>query len=220
MKCEHKFLRARQPEQKEQRRAQILKATAFLLERDGFDKVSLNAIARESKTAKSNVYRYFESREDIFLQLLKDDWIAWIDLIEEELKPYHDSNDSDGVAKVVTQAICESKRMCQLISVLASVLENNLSEKSLYAFKIESVQLGMRLLGNINSALPNIRSEKLMPAVQGIFALIAGLWPLGNPCPLVEKVMERPELAPFKLEFEVALENSIQLMLRGASVSD
>lgn len=220
MKCEHKFLRARQPEQKEQRREQILAATALLLDRDGFDKVSLNAIARESKTAKSNVYRYFESREDIFLQLLKEDWIAWIDRTEEELKPYHGSNDCDAVAKVVTQAICESERMCQLISVLASVLENNLSEKSLYAFKIESVQLGMRLLGNMNAALPNIHSDKLMPAVQGLFALIAGLWPLGNPSPLVEKVMERPELAPFKMEFKVALGHSIQLMLRGASMND
>ena len=216
MKSECRFIRARQPEQKEQRRTQILESAAFLLERDGFEKVSLNGIARHTNVAKSNIYRYFESREDIFLQLLQQDWVDWLDDLETAIEPLKGSDDIEQVARLLTDKVAAAPRMCQLISVLASVLEHNLSEDLLFQFKMESMQLGMRLLGTIHAALPGMNQENLLPAVQSIIALIAGLWPLGNPNPMVEKVMNRPELRAFKIEFYDALEQSIRLMIKGA----
>ncbi len=220
MKCSTRFVRARQPEQKEQRRSQILDATARLLESQGFDKLSLNGIARECGIAKSNLYRYFESREDILSQLLKEDWTHWLEELETDLSRLSGSNDLNAITDVLTRSIVRNPRMCQLMSVLASVLEKNISEETLYKFKSESVQLGMRLLQLTHSVVPDIPIERLMPAIQNLFALIAGLWPLCNPNPTVEAVMNRPELAPFKLEFEAGLKNSISLMLKGATKAD
>lgn len=214
--CKTGFKRARQPEQKEQRKAAILESAAVLLETEGFDKVSLNGIARHAGVAKSNIYRYFESREDIYLQLLKKDWSEWLDNLESSLGPYENSNDANAMATLLAEQVAAAPRMCQLISVLASVLENNLSEEVLLGFKLESVNLGMRLIASIHKCLPNIQQANLLPSTQSIIALIAGLWPLANPNPVVEKVMKRPELAPFKMEFKSALENAIKLTIKGA----
>lgn len=214
--CKTTFKRARQPEQIEQRRAAILAASALLLERDGIEQVSLNGIAREAKLAKSNIYRYFESREEIFLQLLKEDWAQWLEDIEKELESMAGGNDVEAVCALLVDSLMAAPRMCELISVLASVLENNLSEDALFKFKQESVQLGFRLLAAINKTLPTLTLEQALPIVHSVIALIAGLWPLGNPSPLVEKVMSRPELAPFKLEFKDALSSSLLLIFRGA----
>ncbi|MDX1695035.1 MAG: TetR family transcriptional regulator [Ketobacteraceae bacterium] len=216
MKSECRFIRARQPEQKEQRRTQILQAAATLLEDQGFENVSLNGIARQAKVAKSNIYRYFESREDIYLQLLKDDWRNWLDDIELSLSPLENSDDIDQVTALIASKIAAAPRMCQLISVLASVLEHNLSEELLYNFKLESVAMGMRLVGMLQSALPGIKQENLLPAVQSMIALIAGLWPLGNPNERVSKIMEKPELSAFRLEFDIAIAQSLRLLARGA----
>lgn len=210
------FTRARQPEQKEERKAQIFAAASELLDGGTIEGVSLNAIARKAKIAKSNVYRYFESREDIYLQLLKQDWIFWISALETQLEPLEGSNDIDAVTDALVNSIFEASRMCQLISVLASVLEKNLSEENLYSFKLESIELSVRLVRIITAALPAVKADNVMPAIQSIFALIGGLWPLCNPGPLVEKVLQKPELAPFKLDYKVALGQSINLVIRGA----
>src|ERR1700752_4536533 len=65
------FQRARQPAQIEQRREAILRAGLVLFQRRGLENVSLNDIAREVGLAKSNIYRYFESREHIYLVILQ-----------------------------------------------------------------------------------------------------------------------------------------------------
>ena len=76
--------------------------------------------------------------------------------------------------------------------------------------------MGMRLVQLIHGALPGLQQQHLLPAVQSIIALIAGLWPLANPNEQVARVMDKPELRAFKLEFEPAIIRSLQLLARGA----
>jgi AcrR family transcriptional regulator len=73
------FQRARSAEQREQRRRAILDAATALLERAPVAELSLTALARQAGLAKSNVLRYFESREAVLLELLdaaSRDWLA------------------------------------------------------------------------------------------------------------------------------------------------
>ncbi len=64
------FRRARSPARKALRRAALLRAAAELVDADGPEGVSLAAIAARAGGAKSNVYRYFESREEILARKL------------------------------------------------------------------------------------------------------------------------------------------------------
>src|ERR1700749_1503200 len=71
------FQRARRPEQKEQRREAILAAATELARRDGVRAVSLSDIARAVGIHKSALLRYFETREQIFLELTAREWRDW-----------------------------------------------------------------------------------------------------------------------------------------------
>ncbi|MFD0474903.1 TetR/AcrR family transcriptional regulator [Nonomuraea thailandensis] len=73
------FQRARSEEQRELRRRAILDATAAMLNEMPVAEVSLNELSRRVGLAKSNVLRYFESREAILLELLDRAWKQWID---------------------------------------------------------------------------------------------------------------------------------------------
>ena len=217
MKCVSDFKRARQPQQIEQRRQDILHAAAILMAKQGFDQVSLNGIARKVGVAKSNVYRYFESKEHIFLQLLKQDWEAWQQHLQGKIDSLAGSNDIEALAELLAQSLAEFPRMCELMSVLASVLEQNLSEQALLEFKLESMQLAVGIVAQIHRVLPTVKQEKLLLLTETLIALVAGLWPLGNPSPLVQKVMEHPQLQPFQMEFKSSLQRSLILVLQGAS---
>ena len=63
------FQRARKPEEREIRREAILTAAAELFDAEGPQGAGLNAIAARAGFTKSNVYRYFESREEVLLSL-------------------------------------------------------------------------------------------------------------------------------------------------------
>jgi len=68
------FQRARRPEQKAQRREAILAAAADLARRDRVREVTLSDIARAVGIHKSALLRYFETREQIFLELTGRAW--------------------------------------------------------------------------------------------------------------------------------------------------
>ena len=63
------FQRARKPEEQQLRREAILRAAAELFDAEGPQGAGLNAIAARAGFTKSNVYRYFESREEVLLSL-------------------------------------------------------------------------------------------------------------------------------------------------------
>lgn len=214
-KCRDCFTRARRPEEIAQRREEIVLAASALLDRQPLESISLNAIARDAGIAKSAVYRYFESREAIFLKILETDWRHWLGVLDTRLVPLHGSNDVSAVASALTATTVEHPRMCWLISALASVLEHNLSEDVILAFKQESLQLGLRLVNSLQGALPAIDAAQLVQFLHPAFALIAGLWPLSHPSASVRKIMARPEFAPFQPNFEEQFQRTLCMTLQG-----
>src|SRR2546429_6913347 len=72
------FQRARSEEQREARRQAILGAAAAMLAEMPVAEVTLNELSRRAGLAKSNVLRYFESREAVLLELLDSAWQDWL----------------------------------------------------------------------------------------------------------------------------------------------
>lgn len=214
-KCRECFTRARRPEEVAQRREEIVAAASVLLGRQGLDQISLNAIAREAGLAKSAVYRYFESREAIFLQILERDFRDWLDEVEYALGKLKGCEDAEAVATALASATIRQPRLCQLVSSLASVLEQNLSEEAVLGFKQESLQLAMRMVVSLNAALPSVPVEQWAEFVNPAIALIAGLWPLSHPSETVRKVMQRPEFQAFQPDFERQLGRTLHMALLG-----
>src|SRR5580698_9178840 len=79
------FQRARNAEQREARRRAILDTAAAMLAEMPVAQVSLNELSRRAGLAKSNVLRYFESREAVLLELLDSAWQDWLGQLAEDL---------------------------------------------------------------------------------------------------------------------------------------
>ena len=79
------FQRARSEEQREVRRRAILDAAAAMLAEMPVAEVTLNELSRRVGLAKSNVLRYFESREAVLLELLDSAWQEWLTGLEADL---------------------------------------------------------------------------------------------------------------------------------------
>lgn len=76
------FQRARNDEQRDQRRRLILETAAGMLAEMPVADLSLNELSRQVGLAKSNVLRYFETREAILLELLSAELRIWAEAFE------------------------------------------------------------------------------------------------------------------------------------------
>src|ERR1700727_3624850 len=79
------FQRARSEEQRAIRRQAILDAAAAMLEIMPVSEVTLTELSRRAGLAKSNVLRYFESREAILLELLDRATKLWLSELPGQL---------------------------------------------------------------------------------------------------------------------------------------
>jgi AcrR family transcriptional regulator len=209
------FQRARQPEQKEQRRQELLDAAARLLGDGGLEAVTLTAIARAAKVAKSNVYRYFGSREEILLEILVDDELAWVRDLERALYGMGGGDEIDTVASIMARTIAARPITCQLISVVANVLEHNLTAEAVLRFKSRVLELSIRIGNALHAALPDLPRSRTEALLRYVHALVAGLWPMAHPAPLAGELMEQPRFRGLCSDFETDLCGALGAMLHG-----
>ena len=126
------FQRARNDEQKEIRRRAILDTAAAMLNEMPVADVSLNELSRRVGLAKSNVLRYFESREAVLLELLDDFLGSWLAALATELSAGIDpaaapEARADQLAGVLSRSLAERPVLCGLFGAQGGVLEHNIS---------------------------------------------------------------------------------------------
>ena len=97
------FQRARSEEQREARRQAILAAAAAMLTEMPVADVTLNELSRRSGLAKSNVLRYFESREEVFLELLDRSAREWL----ADLKDTFSRDTNENAAVLIADSLVE-----------------------------------------------------------------------------------------------------------------
>ena len=69
--------RATTDEKKNERKDVIYSAALALFKENGYDKVSFNGIAAKAGFTKSNMYRYFSSKEEVFLSIFAALFKQW-----------------------------------------------------------------------------------------------------------------------------------------------
>ncbi|MCD5351341.1 TetR/AcrR family transcriptional regulator [Kineosporia mesophila] len=126
------FQRARSEEQREIRRRAILDTATAMLGEMPVAEVSLNELSRRVGLAKSNVLRYFETREAVLLELLNRFVQEWLVALADELATGIDPRDSPAdragrLAEVLSRSLADRPVLCNLFGAQGSVLEQNVS---------------------------------------------------------------------------------------------
>lgn len=224
------FLRARSDEQKDERRTEILEAAqALLLESETERELSLNDLARRVGMAKSNLYRYFESREAILLELLRREWTCWFIDFEATLlclKPGPlRSNVArqaflDKLAAALAASFVARPFLGRLQAVLPTVLEHNIEVKTVYAFKRDAVEFFRRVAVLLYETAPLLSPQKYEELLHLALTTLVGAWSFGHPSPEVRAVLHRPELAAMRAEFERDFTRHVSLLARALLAED
>lgn len=210
------FQRARKPAEKAQRRDQILAtARAMLAESLDSSTLSLNGLAREAGMAKSNVYRYFESREAVLMEVLAAEWLEWHTRLVASLEAGEAPLNDEHLAARLARSMVERPTLCHLVSVLPSVLEKNADVERVAAFKLAGLQLSRAMAAALHEAAPQHSAEQYAELLRHAVVYIIGLWPLSNPPPHIAALKGRPPFCEMAHDFEADLTRAARLLLAG-----
>jgi AcrR family transcriptional regulator len=147
--------------------------------------ISLRELAGEVGLAKSNVLRYFDSREAVFLEVLDRRWAAWLDEVEPLLRharaepiPY---GRAIAVATAVADSLVAQPLLCELFSAMAGVLEHNISVEYARDFKLRAMANTRRLGDAVLAELPHLGIDGATHFAGAVVVVVSGLWPFARP---------------------------------------
>ena len=215
------FQRARSEEQREQRRQAILRTAAAMLTEMPVAEVSLNELSRRVGLAKSNVLRYFESREAVLLELLDLANGMLLADLEVDLAAAVDPDAGvrervDAVAAVLASALGDRPMLCDLAGAQAAVLERNVSAEVAARYKRAAIAGAESLAGLVRRHVPELDGEGAL-LFAGIVLLTSGaVWAHTHPsAAMLEAYAADPSLAAVRLEFTGTLRLILEVALSG-----
>jgi AcrR family transcriptional regulator len=207
-----RFQRARKPEEIEARRETLLAAAAELFDAEGPTGAGLNAIAAKAGFTKSNVYRYFESREQVLLELFLSEMDRMVPVVCRRMEAMADG-DVEGLADLIAGEFTTRPRLGQLTAILTGVLETNVSEETIVRTKRTMGALTANLAEALQRKLPRANVADCLWGISMIGTLAAGMWPSAHPSPAAARVLAREEFAAFRPNIERDLKRAARALL-------
>lgn len=210
--------RARAEADKQQRRAEILRAAADVFASQPYAAVTMAEVARRAGLAKGTVYLYHATKESLFLQLVIDALTRWFAEVEAALRGSVPRLGADELATLLVGTLTKRGELTRLLPLLHPVLEENIDEALALTFK---QRLGEQTA--VAGELLERRCELLGPGdgvrlLLRLHALVIGLHAMASPSPTVARILARPEMAPLRIDFASELQATVAALLRGWSV--
>jgi TetR/AcrR family transcriptional regulator len=135
----------RKEREKLSHREEILKAALRLFASKGFHNVSMQDIANESEFGVGTLYTFFESKEQLFVELMK----ISIERFHQLLIPILESNQE------------EEKKLSEFIQSHVGLMENNIEFIMLYISQYGSAAIARPVIGNESIDFKKIVLKKL-----------------------------------------------------------
>jgi AcrR family transcriptional regulator len=215
------FQRARSDEQRALRSQAILETAAAMLEEMPVADVSLNELSRRVGLAKSNVLRYFESREAVLLQLLGDSLHEWLLHLAAELptavrRRAGFKRRAEELANAIAGSLVARPVLCDLMSAQAGVLEHNVSPEAIVRIKLATLADAEAFAVLVRNALPELSEADAWSYITATWLMTSSLWAYRRPPQAVmDACAADPRLEATQLDFPAALADHLTTFALG-----
>jgi AcrR family transcriptional regulator len=219
------FQRARSEEQREVRRRAILDTAAAMLDEMPVAEVSLNELSRRVGLAKSNVLRYFESREAVLLELLDDFLAAWLVQLADELAAGLDAEAAPGaraveLAEIMSRSLAGRVVLCDLFGAQGGVLEHNVSVEVVKRHKRSSLTRLATMTELVRRHVPELGDGAQLFCLMSLVTAGALSSYVPPPPSLLAAYADEPALGVLNLELREALRVAFTSALVGVLPRD
>lgn len=208
--------RARKPEQKAERRAAIIEAARGLFSERAYSDISLNGIARAAGFSKPNVYRYFATREEIFLVIFQAEQVRFVDAFVRRVRRIKSDDVVDAICRAWVDVALKHEVWLDLLPQLAMSVEHNSSVEQIVKFKRVGYAKFNEIVVAVHSAHPVLDTVQWTTVMTCAYSLAAGLWPFCNPGANITEALRHPDVNQPVPDFRFLMTRALKGMIAGA----
>jgi AcrR family transcriptional regulator len=208
--------RARSPENKQLRKAALLEAARELATEQGVREVTLSAVTSRVGLHPTAVRRYFESREELLLELAQQGWAQWRDGLVSGLGDAR-ALTARQAAAIVAGSLDELPLFCDLLTHVVLSLEGAVRLERARQYKTEAgaaYDAMTRALAGAGAGLDQQAARLLLTAAMSCAAY---LFQLSRPTATLRQLYAKePQWAHDALRFREQLTDLLTAVAAGA----
>ena len=173
------------------RKEEIINACEKLYQTMSFKDITLKEIGKETSFSRTSIYNYFQTKEEIFLALLKREYDAWIRELCEAMESEETMTD-DQIADVLARTLDNHRQLLKIMSMNHYDLEENSRMELLVEFKVSYGNAMKTVMAMLAKFRKDMDIEKRREFVYSFFPFMFGIYPYTV---VTEKQKEAMELA-------------------------
>lgn len=158
------------------RKEEIINACEKLYQTMSFKDITLKEIGKETSFSRTSIYNYYQTKEEIFLALLKREYDSWIEQINEATES-KDAMSDDEMADVLARTLDEHKQLLKIMSMNHYDLEENSRMELLVEFKVSYGNALKAVMAMLAKFRKDMDIEKRQEFVYSFFPFMFGIYP-------------------------------------------
>ncbi len=161
------------------RKEEIVNACEKLYLEHSFKEISILSISEKTSFSRPSIYNYFETKEEIFLELFKKEYDKWIKDLEIIEKKYKNLS-IDMFADLIANSLQKRITLLKLLAMNIYDMEENSRIENLTNFK-QSYGKGVNIIRNIlKSNFEFMSEEKTANFIFSFYPFMSGIYPYTN----------------------------------------
>lgn len=164
------------PELTAARKDEIMNACEKLYQKKIFKEITLQDISRETSFTRTSIYNYFETKEEIFMELFKREYDLWTGDIEK-LTDKVGEYSREELALEIAGSLQKRKLLLKLLSVNLYDLEENSRMERLVNFKTAYGNSKKALWKLIRKCYPELKDYEIKDFIKMFLPYLHGIYP-------------------------------------------
>lgn len=210
------FKRARNPKAKEIRKQSILDAATTLFKNDPSNLPTTSQISKHCDISKGALYLYFKTKEEIFLAIVEEHLLEWLDIFNIQALLQARQTLDDKLLITMIEKSCthlsSNPTFMQLASMSSSVIEPNVDSTILLEHKNVVGRKITQLSQDIANNLKPVSSGQAAALILRTYAILLGLWQVCSTESLARA--KSSGLSPLTPEFDSTARDMVKQMWR------
>lgn len=164
------------PELTNARREEIIDACEELYKTMSFKEITIKEIGNVTSFTRTSIYNYFQTKEEIFLALLKREYELWIDSLKQTMAE-HKTMTKDEFAAMLAHSLEERAQLLKIMSMNHYDMETGSRPEHLAEFKVVYGASLHTVMAGLNKYFPDMTVLEKQDFVYTFFPFMFGIYP-------------------------------------------
>lgn len=158
------------------RKEEIINACEKLYQTMSFKEITLKEIGKETSFSRTSIYNYFQTKEEIFLALLKREYDTWIMQLQEVIDTKEAMSDEE-IADILAKTLNDRQQLLKIMSMNHYDLEENSRMEMLIDFKVSYGKALKTVAQMLEKFRPDMDLERREAFIYSFFPFMFGIYP-------------------------------------------